>query len=85
MEELTDMQTTVLAAFDKREEDISISILYMRVYGLHEWRKTGTTTRAMQQRLGPHFKKLNAKIQGMEIVPGYFKNTYRLNITENGK
>lgn len=80
MHELTEHQQKVLAAFDKREEDIAISIIFMRVYGHGEWQKVGQTVRAMQQKLAPTFRVLNNKLENMEIVPGYYKNTYRLNV-----
>lgn len=80
MIELTEHQQKVLAAFDKKNEDISISLLFMRVYGHYEWRKKGMTVRKMQQKLAPTFKVLNNKLENMEIVTGHLKNTYRLDV-----
>lgn len=85
MIKLTEHQERVLAAFDKKNEDITISLIFMRVYGHHEWKKKGMTTRTMQQKLAPTFKVLNTKLKGLEIVPGYLKNTYRLNVLNDGE
>lgn len=77
--ELSEHQKNVLAAFEDKDKDISISRIYMLAYGHDEWQKKGTTIRVMQQKLAPTFKEINKKLVGMKIEPGDVKRTYRLN------
>lgn len=79
MTKLSNHQETVLAAFDKKNADISISLLFMRVYGHDEWQRKGNTNRTMQQKLAPTFKEINNKIKHGRIEVGFTKGTYRLN------
>jgi len=73
---LTDLQYRVYEAFDKCDTDISIEILYQRVYGedVHN-----LSTREKQMKLGPTFSVINRKLKGARIEPGKVKKTYRLN------
>lgn len=79
---LSDHQQRVLDAFVKKDTDIPIGNIYMKVYGHAEWSKAGTVRR-MQQKLGPTFKEINKKLfkeKGtyLLIEPGNTKRTYRL-------
>lgn len=72
-------QKKVLAAFENKDQDISISRIYMLVYGHDEWQKKGTTVRIMQQKLAPTFSEINKKLIKARIEPGDIKRTYKLN------
>lgn len=72
MKKLSEHQQKVLAAFDKKNTDIDIAVVYTRVYG----DPGHATVRDMQQKLAPTFSAINEKITGV-IEPGIVKRTYR--------
>jgi hypothetical protein len=76
---LSPNEQKVWAAFDKRETDIDIAVLYMRVYGDPS---SAMTSRDMQMRLGPVFRSINKKLAkaraSITIQPGVIKRTYRI-------
>lgn len=81
MKNLSKHQEKVVSAFDKKDEDITISLIYMRVYGHAEWQRAGTK-RNMQQKLAPAFRDINEKITPARIIPGFLKGTYRYSTGE---
>lgn len=73
-DKLTDHQQKVFDAFDVQDMDISIKLLYIRVYG----KEDGLSSRGMQQKLAPTFAAINDKLEGKAIKPGLHKRTYRI-------
>jgi hypothetical protein len=78
--ELSAHQQKVLAAFTRKDTDIDIVVLYMRVY---DFPKHYPSVREMQQKLAPTFKQINDKLYAdkgayLLIEPGNIKRTYRL-------
>lgn len=60
-------------------EDVNIPTMW-HVVAAHSERtpRRRTSTRDMQQGLGPYIARINAKLEGQHIVPGRLKQTYRL-------
>lgn len=75
MKKLSDFQNRVLKAFDAKNKDIDIAVLYVRVYG----DPGHMSARAMQQKLAPTFSAINDKLKKGCIEPGEMKRTYRYN------
>lgn len=73
---LSPHQNKVLSAFDKKNTDIDIVVLYTRIYG----DPGHLTARECQQKLAPLFSALNQKIGKGIIEPGELKRTYRYTI-----
>jgi hypothetical protein len=76
METLTDHQQKVRDAFDKKDTDIDIAVLYTRVYG----DPGHLSARDMQMKLAPTFAAINDKLLRGRIVPGDVKRTYRFSV-----
>lgn len=74
MTTLSTHQEKTLKAFDPKETDIDIAVLYTRVYG----DPGSMSVREMQQKLAPTFAAINEKLTGKRIEPGELKRTYRL-------
>lgn len=71
---LSEYEDKVLKAFDKRNTDIDIVVIYTRVYG----DPGHLTSRECQQKLAPMFARINEKLAGKGYVePGEKKRTYR--------
>lgn len=70
-------QSNVLSAFDRKDKDYDIAVLYTRVYG----DPGHMTAREMQQKLAPTFSEINRKLVKGIIEPGETKRTYRINTT----
>lgn len=68
-------QELTLQAFDKKNTDIDIAVLYTRVYG----DPGHLSAREMQQKLAPTFSAINEKLAKGKLEPGDTKRTYRYN------
>lgn len=75
MKELSQHQNRVLKAFDAKNKDIDIAVLYTRVYG----DPGHMSAREMQQKMAPTFSAINDKLKRGRIEPGDTKRTYRYN------
>ena len=78
MKKLSKLQQRVYDRFclAGMDDDIAISTLYISFYRKQVTR--ATTTRQMQQQLGPLIARINAKLEATKIVPGNLKQTYRI-------
>lgn len=80
MIKFTPHQQKVYDAFDSKDTDIDIAVLYTRVYGDPGHLKA----REMQQKLAPSFARINDLLWDIRkktyyrIEPGIAKRTYRL-------
>jgi hypothetical protein len=78
---LTDMQQRVFDLLDERPgTDIALVELYKAVYSDGQADLFPPTNRDMQQKMGPLFARINAKLHRGRIEPGKVKRTYRLTI-----
>lgn len=72
-ESFTEHQRMVVEAFDMKNRDIDIVVLYTRVYG----DPGQLTARECQQKLAPTFAEINKRSLVIHIEPGDLKRTYR--------
>ncbi len=78
---LTDLQQKVFDLLDaKPNTDVPLQDLYDAAYGTDEPTLFGMSNRDMQQKMGPLFARINAKLKRGRIEPGQLKQTYRLAI-----
>ena len=58
--------------------DVTVSVLFRSV--TRRWPGPALSTRRQQMRLGPNIHRLNVKLEreGVKIVPGQRRNSYRL-------
>ena len=70
---LTEHQLRVIEAFDRKNRDIDIVVLYTRIYG----DPGRLTARECQQKLAPTFAEINSRSLTVHIEPGDLKRTYR--------
>lgn len=76
MTKLSVHQKKVLDAFHRKNTDIDIVILFMRVYD-YPATKQWPSVRSMQQKLAPSFAEINKKLKRGRVEPGQIKRTYR--------
>ena len=70
---LTQHQQNVVDAFDHKDTDIDIVVIFTRVYG-----DAGQfSARDCQQKLAPTFAEINSRSDDFVIEPGNIKRTYR--------
>ncbi len=78
---LTELQQRVFNLLDtKPNTDVPLKTLYDEAYEPDLF----VSSRDMQQKMGPLFARINAKLKRGRIVPGELKRTYRLD-TKNFK
>ena len=76
---LTELQQKVFDILDtKPNTDVPLHDLYNVVYGGGQSDLFPPTNRDMQQKMGPLFARINAKLKRGRIEPGLIKQTYRL-------
>lgn len=76
---LTELQQKVFDLLDaKPNTDVALADLYSVVYGDGQRDLFPPTNRDMQQKMGPLFARINAKLKRGRIEPGVIKQTYRL-------
>jgi hypothetical protein len=76
---LTELQQKVFDILDtKPNTDVPLHDLYNVVYGEGQSDLFPPTNRYMQQKMGPLFARINAKLKRGRIEPGLIKQTYRL-------
>lgn len=76
---LTELQQKVFDVLDEKPNfDIPLAVLYDVAYGDSHNHSGVTTSRDMQQKMGPLFSRINGKLKRGRIIPGQLKRTYRL-------
>ena len=78
---LTELQQKVFDLLDaKPNTDVALVDLYAAAYQNAQADMFPPLNRDMQQKMGPLFARINAKLKRGRIEPGQIKQTYRLTI-----